>query len=104
MHRKFGSRNIIDILSNLGCCASYHEVNLYEASILSQKIIPNTFHQFVFDNADFNINNIDSLNTFHSMGGIHCVTPFSAVSSEQLIVRLKSTTLEKDIIKITILK
>ncbi|ELT88628.1 hypothetical protein CAPTEDRAFT_216340 [Capitella teleta] len=32
------------------------------------------FFQFVFDNADFNVVTISGHNTFHSMGGIGCVT------------------------------
>ena len=33
------------------------------------------FVQFVFDNADFNVNTLNGKNTFHSMGGIACMTP-----------------------------
>ncbi|ELU15381.1 hypothetical protein CAPTEDRAFT_199459 [Capitella teleta] len=38
------------------------------------------FFQFVFDNADFNVATISGHNTFHSMGGISCVTPDSGRS------------------------
>jgi hypothetical protein len=38
------------------------------------------FFQFVFDNADFNVATISGHNTFHSMGGIGCVTPDSGRS------------------------
>ncbi|ELT96415.1 hypothetical protein CAPTEDRAFT_203052 [Capitella teleta] len=38
------------------------------------------FFQFVFDNADFNVATISGHNTFHSMGGIGCVTPDSGKS------------------------
>jgi hypothetical protein len=38
------------------------------------------FFQLVFDNADFNVATISEHNTFHSMGGIGCVTPDSGRS------------------------
>ena len=74
LHRKFGSRRIIDILSRLGSCSSYREATLYEeCMLLSEPVTLNKeiFAQFVFDNADFNINTIDGKNTFHSMGGVY---------------------------------
>lgn len=52
------------------------------------QIKQNAFSQFVFDNADFNINNLDGFNTFHTLGGIHCVTPNIAISRNQNISRL----------------
>lgn len=92
LHRKFESKNIIKILCNLGFCASYREALLFEASSLyhpEPDILPNSFSQFIFDNADFNINTLDGLNTFHSMGGIQCVTPSSSVCPVDKINRLK---------------
>ena len=47
-----------------------------------------SFSQFVFDNADFNTNTLDGLNTFHAVGGIHCVTPKTAIAPDQIIPRL----------------
>lgn len=46
------------------------------------------FCQFVFDNADFNICTIDGLNTFHSMGGIKCVTPSEAIIPKPSITKI----------------
>ncbi|KAJ8882564.1 hypothetical protein PR048_014375 [Dryococelus australis] len=34
LHRRFGSNYLIDLLSNLGICSSYHEVARYESSIM----------------------------------------------------------------------
>lgn len=34
LHRKFGSRKVIDVCNALGFCAYYHEEQLYEASAL----------------------------------------------------------------------
>lgn len=71
LHRKFGSKLLIDYLSNLGLSASYSEAQMYELSSLAL-----SHHvQYVFDNADFNVSTIDGHNTFHQMGGIECLTP-----------------------------
>ena len=40
----------------------------------TEKPKTDSFTQFVLDNADVSICTIDGLNTFHSMGGIECVT------------------------------
>lgn len=82
VHRKFGSKLLIDVMSKLGLCHSYDEVLLYETSSLAVCVPEDrdSFHQFVFDNADFNVNTIDGLNTFHQMGGIQCLTPSTATT------------------------
>lgn len=57
LHRKFGSRKVIDVIYALGFCASYYEAQLYETSALYQDsvILSNDlFIQFVLDNANFN--------------------------------------------------
>lgn len=75
LHGKFESKNIINILSSLGFCSTYYEALLFEASSISHPqpdILPDSFTQFVFDNADFNVNTLDGLHTFHSMDGIQC--------------------------------
>lgn len=48
----------------------------------------NPFSQFIFDNADFNVNTLDGHSTFHAMGGIMAVTPRNAVISEQDVLRM----------------
>ncbi|KMQ84700.1 hypothetical protein RF55_17294 [Lasius niger] len=80
LHHKFGSKLLIDVLSNLGLCISYNNVTLFEASaVVNSEVIKvikeHAFGQYVFDNADHNVCTLDGLNTFHSMGGICCVTP-----------------------------
>ena len=55
LHRKYGSRVLIDMLSNIGLCASYSEVTNYEASITTNAqatVDKGAYIQFVFDNAD----------------------------------------------------
>ena len=66
------------MLSNMGFCDDYKEVQRLHSSILSSDVpIYNLdgFSQFVFDNADFNTATISGHNTFHTMGGIAFVTP-----------------------------
>ena len=80
IHRKYGSKDLIELMNNLGFSQSYWEVQWYEYSVMadqSDQQDPDGFLQHVFDNADFNIRTIDGRGTFHSMGGIQCSTPAS---------------------------
>lgn len=92
LHRKFGSRRIIDIFYNLGLCSSYNEALLCQDSFLihgQPSLKLGVFSQWVFDNADYNVNTIDGKKTFHSMGGIQVVTPKDCVTNKTDIPRLK---------------
>lgn len=103
LHRKFGSRKVIDICHALGFCASYHEAQLYEASALYQDsaVLSNDpFVQFVFDNADFNTATLTGAGTFHNLGGISIVTPAASIQPRQSLPRLKSIPREEDIAEI----
>lgn len=77
LHSKFGSKNLVNVISALGFCTSYTEAEIFQ---LSAVLHPETndakgFIQFVADNADVNVHTLDGLGTFHSMGMINCVTP-----------------------------
>lgn len=92
MYKKFGSRNLIDVLSALGFSCSYKEATRLEQSAILHPEIPvqdNAFMQFVFDNADFNIDTLDGIGTFHTMGGIIAVTPATSVGPDQNIQRVQ---------------
>lgn len=94
LHRKLGSKQVVEMLSHLGFCASYNEAVLFESSAVTnssscEETLDEKFIQFVFDNADFNVRTVDGFNTFHSMGGIMCVTPGNASRNENRIPRLK---------------
>lgn len=53
-----------------------------------QPIIDNgAFVQYVFDNADVNINTLDGLGTIHILAGVRCVTPKSLVKIPSIIPR-----------------
>lgn len=70
LHRKYGSRGLIDISSSLGFCAPYREVLNYETSITvnsSTEVGSQSYIQFVYDNADYNVATLDSHKTFHSV-------------------------------------
>ena len=92
IHRHLESRHLIDILSSVGVCASYTEARRYEASAMlgpQQGVSEESFEQFIFDNADFNIRTIDGYDTFHPMGRVMCVTPASGVKLQSEIDRLR---------------
>ncbi|CAH2989439.1 unnamed protein product [Chilo suppressalis] len=91
LYKKFGSKSLINILSAMGFCAPYREITIFENSCIHRaesEILENSFSQFVFDNADFNINTLDGHGTFHAMGGIHCVTPYTSIQREKKIPRI----------------
>lgn len=91
LYKKYGSSNLINVLSSLGFSASYNSISLFEDSCAfhpARNILPHAFSQFVFDNADFNSNTIDGKNTFHAMGGIQCVTPYDSIEADSSLPRV----------------
>lgn len=101
IHKKYASKGLIDSLSNLGLCSSYKDTLRFEASIIKDPanhiVSPDSYVQFVFDNADHNTCTIDGKNTFHAMGGITVVTPASSVTSKKSISRLKQIPSSEEI-------
>ena len=82
IHRKYTSCELVDILSSMVFSDNYREVQRMGHSLMSSdepSYALRKFTQFVFDNADFNVATITGHNTFHSMGGIACVTPPGSV-------------------------
>lgn len=59
------------------------------------------FGQFIFDNADFNVNTLDGLGTFHVMGGIMVATPCDGIRSGKEIVLRMTKCSATDIISKT---
>lgn len=83
----------MSLLSNLGFCGSYHDAQQLELSNIhhpQESTSSESFCQYIFDNADFNVSTVDGWNTFHSMGGIKCVTPAHTNLSSTKVKRLKS--------------
>ncbi|VDH98232.1 Hypothetical predicted protein [Mytilus galloprovincialis] len=82
MHHMFGSRFLVDTLSNMGFCSSYSEVQKFETSAVISKQENTSNHydeshclQYMADNVDHNLCTVDGNNTFHGMGIISCITP-----------------------------
>lgn len=93
----------MNICNSLGFCASYNEATLYEvlATFASPPVIkPETFVQFLHDNADFNIYAIGGKRTFYYTGSIEIVTPVMVynLSDVQILFHLNVNLLEKIII------
>lgn len=83
------------MMSSMGLSATYNAVMIIESSVLVSPhptFISGAFFICIFDNVDHKTNTLDSLNTFHSMGGITkcCITPKQFVNSGGSINRLKS--------------
>lgn len=92
LHRRYDSRMLIDLLHAFGFSCSYDEAKRYQWSALFSAPLPendDAFVQFIFDNADHNIKSLDGHGTFHSMGGIKCVTPRRGCDNTVPINRLK---------------
>lgn len=92
LHRKYGSRYLIDLLFALGISISYKECLKFEnLAVINQSQAVNTesFIQFVFDNADINVRTLDGYGTFHSMGGILCISP--EIKEENVITKSKES-------------
>ena len=101
LYHRYGSKDLINILSTLGFCASYSHVQLFQASALTfqgEPVLEKCFSQFVFDNADHNVCTLDGFNTFHYMGGIQVVIPHDAIK-HQVIPKLNKLPKSKTFIK-----
>lgn len=93
LHRRHGSRQLVDLLAALGFCASYDEVKLFETSAMNHpppKLPDESFFQYIFDNADHNMITLDGKDTFHALGGIRCLTPYKNLVPSLPIKRLKA--------------
>ena len=78
IHQRYGSKELISLLNSLGFSDDYAEVQRFLYSVVScdkPSYSLNGFSQFIFDNADFNVSTISGHDTFHTLGGIACVTP-----------------------------
>lgn len=82
IYQSIGSKVLIDLLSSMGLCASYHDIKVLETSLImapKSTLKQGTFVQYAFDNCDFNVNTIDGNGTFHNMAGIKCITPSDGI-------------------------
>lgn len=91
VNRKSGSKLIVNLLSNLGVCASYYDVALHEISAIKAEvttITPPVFAQYVYDNADHNAQTLDGKNTIHVSAGIAALHPPSALGTDSPVPKL----------------
>ena len=93
INRKFGMRQLIEILSSFGFTERYKEIQRYEYCLIADSDNQTTdnvtqYIQYIFDNADFNIKTLNGLGTFHSMGGVKCVTSRSIPVTLHQVPRL----------------
>lgn len=98
IHQKYAKKSLIQLLASLGFSLSYHEGRLRRFFKFQQLLTMSTlgtnessdFCQYVFDNADHNVNTVDGLNTFHVMGRIMCNTLPVKNDSEDGIIYAKT--------------
>lgn len=97
LHRRYGSKRLLHILSTSAFAVTYQEVLLYEVATVYQPqpdiLSPESsvIIQYAADNADINVYTIDGYNTVHIMGVVKIVTPMSAVIAEEPIAKYKLT-------------
>lgn len=91
LYRKYGSKQLINILSSLGFCCSYYDAQLLESSILAcpnEPTYDRSYIQTVFDNTDHNTVTVDGTGTFHCMSGSIIIVPHSSVRYDFTIPKL----------------
>ncbi|GBL91781.1 hypothetical protein AVEN_71415-1 [Araneus ventricosus] len=92
VYKKFGSKQLVELLLALGFASSYSETSILELSTIvrQEQIVVNegAFLQFIFDNADFNVNTLDGLHTFQAMGGIMVTTPYDSMAPNIAVARV----------------
>ena len=91
----FGSKWLIEELSQLGFCHSYREVTRFKqsamtiegASDIAFSLPPGTFSQYMADNVDHNICTLDGKKTFHGMGIMQASTNMNGVQREEKSIK-----------------
>ena len=100
LHSRFESKDAVQLFSKQGFCASYYDTRSYILSAISnhnERILENTFTQFVFDNTDFNCATLDGFNTLHVMGGVQCISPTTGLLPPEPIPKVRTNITEKEI-------
>ena len=95
LHTRYGSRDLIRLLSSVGAVADYSETLAFETSAALAcarcEVQPDAFEQYIADNADHDVRTLDGHSTFHTMGMVKSVTPSTAVSYPEAIPRGKTS-------------
>ncbi|CAH2086035.1 unnamed protein product [Euphydryas editha] len=107
LHRRYGSKKLLDVLSSLGFAASYSNTIQYEVSSVyhpQPRILPSesgALVQYVGDNADINVSTLDGNNTLHVMGMIKIITPKDAVIYDDRIKKCTTKPSAKELAAIS---
>ena len=98
MDHVFGSRWLVNELSQLGFSISYDEVKRYKQSVIQSESLnsllteyfPGTFTQWVADNVDHNVASLDGNGNLHGTGIIAVSTPkdnATLIAKSRVIIR-----------------
>ena len=97
--RRLAYRHMINMLSSLGDCVSYSEAMQYGTSSMlgdQHTVSEQSFRQFVFDNACFNIRILDGHGILLSMDGDVYVMPVAGLKSISRTERIKHARQRND--------
>ncbi|KAE8737639.1 hypothetical protein FOCC_FOCC016896, partial [Frankliniella occidentalis] len=100
LHRRFGSRYVVDLMTSLGKSVSYKEVMRYEGSVTLSappSVDRGAFIQFIFDNADHNTRTLTGHDTLHVAAGLMVVTPASKLQARAPVPRPKRAATTSEI-------
>ena len=76
LHSQYGSRYLVEKLSQFGFCKGYHEILRYEKNAaLTSETRELFFAEFAADNVDNNPANLDGRDTIHIMGMTVALSP-----------------------------
>lgn len=93
LEHKYGHRDLVDMISNLGFCSSYSEANKYRTNAAAVQGVDlpeeatNSFLQYQADNVDHASRTLDGHGSVHVMGQMATFTP--GIKSTRQIPRLK---------------
>lgn len=78
----------MNVLSSLGFSSSFDAISRFGTSDTAQpeiRIMKDSLYYFTFENAGFNVDNLDGVGTYNAMGGIMSLTPSRYVDLGQNI-------------------
>jgi len=83
----FGSKWLMEELSYLLFCSSYREVSKFKQSSLATEDYSDSFAQYVADNVDYDLCNLDGKKTFHGMGIIRATVNRNGIFGEEKLIK-----------------
>ncbi|KAK3932952.1 Elongation factor 4, partial [Frankliniella fusca] len=101
LHTRYGSRDLLSVLSAVGAVADYADAVCFETSAAHASaecaVQPGAFQQYVADNADFDVGTLDGHNTFHVLGMVKSITPSTALTYPEAMTRGQCTAAAKTV-------